>query len=103
MLTKDNPVRRRIQARQASDSAELGVTRQKVLDGLMEAIEQARAQTNPMGMIAGYREIARLLGLYEPTRIALDVAPDLGRFERMTDAELLALVAVGSHAAVGAG
>lgn len=96
MLTKDNPVRRLIRARQQADSLELGVTRQKVLDGLLAAVEQARAQTNPMGMIAGYREIARLLGLYEPERIEVQTVPEAQPFERIADAELLALIAGGA-------
>lgn len=53
LLTSDNPVRRVIQARQDADSERLGVGRDRVLHGLLAAIDQAQEQRDPATMIAG--------------------------------------------------
>nr|ART89650.1 hypothetical protein [uncultured bacterium] len=64
--------------------------------GLLEAVEMAREQLNPAGMVAGLREIAKLQGYYAPTttKVALDVGAVLER-ERlgaMSDGELFATI-----------
>ena len=41
-----------IEARQRADGERLGVQRQDVLKGLLEAVYMARAQGNPAGMVA---------------------------------------------------
>lgn len=67
-----------------------------MLAGLLEAVEQARAQSNPMGMIAGLREIGKMLGFYAPEvkKVDLNVAGqvELKRMNQMSDAELLAMI-----------
>jgi phage terminase small subunit len=72
------------------------MTRKKVIDGFLEAIDIARTQAEPSSMIAGWREIGRVCGLYEPTKARLDVAVHgrvvLQRLEAMTDDELLKLI-----------
>jgi hypothetical protein len=45
---------------------EFDFTRREVVQGLKEAIEQARILEEPMAQIAGWREIAKVLGHYEP-------------------------------------
>lgn len=56
----------------------------------------AREQRNPAGMVAGLREIGKLMGLYAPERVKVavdaDQAAELRRLEGMTDGELLALM-----------
>jgi phage terminase small subunit len=90
-------VQAQIQARQAQDSQRLQIERQDVIAGLLGAIEQARAQANPGAMIAGWREVGRMLGFYEPQRHQVEVSAaaeaEMVRYERMTDAELVRLVA----------
>ena len=54
----------------------------------------ARGQANPAAMIAGWREIGRMLGFYAPDVRRVVVGPGaeaLTRFESMMDSELLAL------------
>jgi phage terminase small subunit len=100
LLTSDNPVRRVIQARQDADSRRLGVSRQEVLSGLLEAVNEGRRQSNPAAMIAGLREIAKLQGYYAPETKRVEIgAPGEGamkRMESMSDAELLAIIEAGS-------
>ena len=90
-------VQAEIRARQGVDSQRLQLERQDVIAGLLEAIALARAQGNPMAMVSAWREIGRMLGFYEPHRHAVEVSAaagaDMRRFEAMSDAELLAVVA----------
>lgn len=95
LLTKPD-VQAAIQARQAATALELGVTKQKVISDLLEAIQTARVQGNPGAMIAGAREIGKLLGFYEPEtqRVELSVG-DRGlaaKYQGMTDQELTAII-----------
>lgn len=104
MLSKDNPVRRAIQARQDADAERLGVSRSHVLAGLQEAIKQAREQGNPVGMIRGWVEVAKMLGLYEPEARRVEVSGAVDSvlqsdYRTMSDRELLALIAQGAGAA----
>ena len=60
----------------------------------------AREQRNPAGMIAGLREIGKLMGLYAPERVKMAVddgqTADLRRLEGMSDEALVALMAQGA-------
>ena len=85
-----------IAARQQVDATVLRVQRQDVIKGLLEAVYMAREQRNPAGMVAGLREIGKLMGFYAPERVKVavdtDQAAELRRLEGMTDGELLALM-----------
>jgi phage terminase small subunit len=67
-----------------------------VLAGLLEAVEQARVQSNPMAMVSGLREIGKMLGFYAPEvkKVDLNVAGqvELKRMNQMSDAELLQII-----------
>lgn len=93
-----------LQARQAADATRLLIQRENVLAGLLEAVGQAREQRNPMGMIAGFREIGRLMGFYAPEvkKVDLNVSAqaEMGRLNQMTDAELLKIMAAGQAVAL---
>ena len=67
LLTKP-AVRAAIAARQGVDSQRLQIGRQEAINALLEAVQQARALGDPMAMIAGWREIGRMLGFYAPER-----------------------------------
>ena len=101
MLTNANPVRRAVEARQAADATRLGIARQNVLQGLLEAVEAARALGDPAAMIAGLREVARLLGFYPApgAKAAAPVTADQGymdRMNRLSDAELRQIIEGGA-------
>jgi phage terminase small subunit len=87
-----------IEARQRADATRLFIDRETVLKGLLGAVEMAREQQNPAGMIAGLREIGKLMGFYtERIKVDVDVTgqQDRCRMEAMTDAELLAMTQAG--------
>jgi phage terminase small subunit len=73
-----------------------GQTKQKVIDGFAEAIDMARIKADPIAMIAGWREIGKMCGFYEPVKTKVEVSVSgqvmLSRLNSMTDQELLALV-----------
>lgn len=97
-LTHANPaVQAEIRARQALDSQRLQIGRQDVIQGLLEAIAEARAQGNAAALISGWTQVGRMLGFFEPQRHRLELsaaaALEQGRYEHMSDAELMALLA----------
>lgn len=73
------------------------MTRKRVMDGMLEAIEMAKLMAEPATMISGWREIGKLCGYFAPveTRVKVDVTGNvvLDRLNSMTDAELLQVIA----------
>lgn len=99
LLTNAN-VAAAIRERQAQYQAELQITKDDVVAGILSAINMAREQQNPAAMISGCVQLAKLLGFYEPEvrRVELDAgATNLqAKFAAMSDAELLAVIASSS-------
>ena len=97
-LLRREDVRAAIEAQQASDATRLGIERQDVISGLLEAFRMAREQGDPAVMVSASRELGRLLGLYPPetrSRAAHAAAP--ARDVRlMPDDQLQALIAAQS-------
>ncbi len=91
-----------LQAHQSADAARLCLRREDVLAGLLEAVEQARVQSNPAAMVSGLREIGKMMGFYavETKRVDLNVAGqvELRRMNQMSDAELLRIIVAGQAA-----
>ena len=89
-------VRAAIAARQGVDARRLEIERQDVIQGLLEGVAAAKSQANPAAMIAGWREIGKMLGFYAPEVQRISLAPvtdvALERLEKLTDQELLALI-----------
>ena len=96
-LLRNDKVQKALQARQAADATRLSIRREDALAGLLEAIEQARAQGDPAAMISGWKTIGQMLGFFEPVKHQVEVSAaadaEMGRLERMTDAELLSAIA----------
>jgi phage terminase small subunit len=95
-LMKNPAVLKAIERAQEEYRLASQMTRKKVIDGFLEAIDLARMQSEPASMIAGWREVGRVCGLYEPTKTRMEVSVNgsvtLQRLETMTDAELLQLM-----------
>lgn len=79
----------------AKNAMFLGYTRRDVLEGIAEAIEQAKTLADPTAQIAGWREVAKICGYYAPEvkKIELTSAHKrkLSELEQLTDEELLEL------------
>ena len=58
----------------------------------------AKEEGNAMGILSAWREVAKLLGMYPSNRVQVeakvtrDKTPTQRQIERMTDAELLAII-----------
>lgn len=89
-----------LQDRQVAMAKELQITRQGVIHGLLEAVNMGREQQNPGAMVSALREIAKMLGLYEPEvrRVELTASgnPAYQKLAAMTDSQLLAVITAGS-------
>jgi phage terminase small subunit len=72
------------------------MTRKKVMDGMLEAIDMARMQADSGVMVAGWREIGRMCGYYAPEVKKIDINVTtkrvIDRLETMSDDDLLQLV-----------
>jgi len=72
------------------------MSRAKVLEGFKDSIAMATLMSEPMTMIAGWREIGRLCGYYAPveTRVKMDVTGEvtMNRLSTLSDAELLEMI-----------
>jgi hypothetical protein len=59
-----------------------GMSRKDVLKGILEAIELAKDQRQPSSMIAGWKEVGRMCGFYEPERREITLSVDKKEFIR---------------------
>ncbi len=79
----------------------LQISRDDVIKGLIAAFQEARDQKQPMAMIAAMREIAKMMGYYNPVlerKKLSEKQSELKRqIESMTDGELLAIVRGGGQ------
>lgn len=101
LLTKPD-LQEAIQALQAQNAAQWDVTRKDVIAGVLEAVAMARAQGEPMAMIAGYRELARMMGFNAPEAHRVEVTTPaaasamLAKLVAMSDTDLAALASGGA-------
>lgn len=73
--TLRNPaVRAALAVRQAEYAAELQITKDDVIAGVLSAIDMARRQENPAAMIQGCSTLARLLGFFTPETERVEAA-----------------------------
>lgn len=90
-------VRQKIAEESKKYEAEAQMSRNKVMTGLLEAIEAAKKASDPMAMIAGWREVAKMCGYYAPEVKRLELSVDQKRkvedLRQMSDEELLRLEA----------
>jgi hypothetical protein len=72
------------------------IRKSEVLDGFKEAIDMAKLKGEPLTMIAGWREIGRLCGYYEPTKTEVNINVSgqlmLDRMSTLSDEQLLEMM-----------
>jgi len=72
------------------------MTRKKVMEGFLEGVEMAKLMSEPASVIAGWREIGKMCGFYEPVKRTIDVNVRgnvvVKHLEAMNDADLLKIV-----------
>ena len=71
------------------------MTRQRVMDGLLEAVEMAKLMAEPATMVSGWREIGKMCG-YFTVQHKVDVSVSGSvvhqRLNQLSDAELLKII-----------
>lgn len=92
-----------LQARQAELAKELKITRQGVIQGLLEAVEMGRELRNPGAMVSALSTIAKVLGYFSPETKRVELtATQHGAYRDLSawsDAQLLEAIAGGSATA----
>jgi phage terminase small subunit len=72
------------------------MTRKKVMDMHLEAYQCAKLMSEPSAMVAAAREIGKMCGYYEPTKVQVDVNVQgqilVKQLTSMSDTELLKLL-----------
>lgn len=95
MVMKSDSIRRAVELRREEYAAASRVSKKRVVDGMLEAIEAAKMKADPAVMVAGWKEIGRLCGHYEPTKTQIEVSVNgqvmLQKMTAMSDEELLRL------------
>ncbi len=85
-----------IEAMRARNAEISDVSRRDVIDGLKEAIDMGRTLQDPVAMIAGWREVAKVCGHYEPVMKKIEISVNgqiaMGKLEQMPDSELAKLI-----------
>ena len=80
----------------AKNEQMMDMSRKRVMDGFIEAIEQAKLMSEPMSQISGWREIAKMCGYYAPEvkKIDINISSQrvLSQLETLSDADLLELI-----------
>ena len=97
-----------VQARREAHATRLDLSRQDVIQAILEAIKTAQEQGAPATMIRGWVEIAKITGLDKPEtpearrNVSLSAGAERvkNRFEAMSTNELLEILA-GKEAATG--
>lgn len=94
-LAANPKVARAIAERRAEYAAASQVTKKMVIDGLLESINMAKTKAEPLTMIAGWREVGKMCGFYEPIKTRLEVSVSgkvlVEKLSAMSDEELLRL------------
>lgn len=71
------------------------ITREDVVAGLQEAVEMSRMISDPMAMIAAWRETAKILGYDKPAEVHITITGDVKELRRqvrsLPEQELLRL------------
>ena len=95
-LIRRPDVRKHLAAALERNRQEMQMTREKVQEGLLEAVAMARADGDAGSMVRGWAEIAKLCGLYGPEQKQVEVSTKpqvgLGKLEEMSHCELLELL-----------
>lgn len=95
-MLRNARVKKALHDRQAADAARLSIRREDVLEALLLAVGVARQQQNPMAMVSGLKELARMLGFHAPEIKRVELTSDQhisqNHLAAMTDAELLAMM-----------
>jgi hypothetical protein len=92
---KSEKVQEAIASRRESYEQAAKISRRRVMEGFLEAIDMAKMKADPLSMVAGWREIAKVCGYYEPIKHTVQVSVTgqvlMHQLQALPDEELLKL------------
>ena len=95
-LKNDPAILKVYNAEKARFEADNQMSRRKVLEGIMDGIEQAKLLGEPASIINGWKTIGQMCGYFEPVKKTIDITLNgevqIKKLEAMSDADLLKLV-----------
>lgn len=98
-LLNNDKVKAVLQAGQQAHAKRLMLKREDMADALFEAADMARAQRNPMALVAAARALIKLFGLDAPHRVEIEMSASASdasaRMSNMTDLQLREIIAGG--------
>lgn len=71
------------------------MTRQRVMEGFLEAADMAKLQADPTALTGAWREVGKMCGYYEPVKKVIDININgqiTQKVERLDDETLLAII-----------
>ena len=94
-VSRSETVQQALAERREELSSATQITRAGVLNGILDAIEMARLQGEPLAMLAGYRDISKMMGYNAPEVKKVEVTTSQGRLrskmQALSDEDLLRL------------
>lgn len=75
--------------------ASVQMTRQRVMEGFLEAADMAKLQADPTALTGAWREVGKMCGYYEPVKKTIDININgviTQKVERIDDETLLAII-----------
>ena len=94
-IERQASVQQALAERREELSSATQITRAGVLNGILDAIEMARTMSDPQAMLAGFRDISKMMGYNAPEVKKVEVTASQGRLrhkmESLSDEDLLRL------------
>lgn len=82
-IMREDPVAlREIEELREHLGAQYEVTKERVVKGMVDAIERAKVLGLPAAEMTGWKELGKMHGMYAPTEHRVHVSKDAARFER---------------------
>lgn len=95
-LDRNELVQTALAERREELSSATQITRAGVLNGILDAIEMARVMADPMAMLAGYRDISKMMGYNAPEVKKVEISDTSNTLARkiksMSDEDLLNVI-----------
>ena len=95
-IAKSEAVQVALSERRAELSSATQITRAGVLNGILDAIEMARVMADPTAMLAGYRDISKMMGYNAPEVKKVEISDTSNTLARkiksMSDEDLLNVI-----------
>ncbi len=73
VLLKKADIQAQIEGMRAENRKASLITRERSIEGILEAIEQGRICNDPSAMIRGWQELNRMHGYHAPTKLEVDL------------------------------